>query len=482
MTAGPAPALPLEEGADPARAEAQRAELERTTRAARVDGHHDVVKPMGETELFPDVPPETLRAGVPARAASPGGREAAAPAEGLGPQERVESVVAMQERGAELRGAVVSARQEMAAERSSHEGKLAEERQQAESDVDEIVRQNADAQTAERRKARTDVHAERVAWSWRATLARRHDSQGRSRGDHQGRHGRGGATRRRGEGSRHARRAGKPRCRDGPPRRREEGRRGAGEGRAGGRQGIHRLAGGQGHRAVRLGEEGHHDGLRGCAGRGPRRDRASEGARRGGDRLRARRHRERDQARGRRADRDRRQAARRLPRGARPVPQARSRSASPRRRPRSTRSPRGSRTACRRRSTCSGRRSTPRSACWRRACSSWSTAYRAAVEGALKFARDGVEAFAAFAVLIKDIAADPTQWIVNLARGSQGRRPQAPLEGVQEGHQAVVLREGRGGPRPRAHDLERPQEGRHLARADRRRWRGRRSRPRSRRR
>jgi Domain of unknown function (DUF4157) len=168
VTAGPAPALPLEEAADPERAEAQRAELERTTRAARVDGHRDVVKPMGETELFPDVPPETLRAGVPprtARAASPGGREAAAQAEPLDSQERAESVVAMQERGAELRGAAADARQEMAAERSSHEGKLAEERELAESDVDQIVRENADAQTAERRKARSDVHAERVAWS-----------------------------------------------------------------------------------------------------------------------------------------------------------------------------------------------------------------------------------------------------------------------------------------------------------------------------
>jgi hypothetical protein len=168
MTAGPAPELPLQEGADPGRAETQRAELERTTRAARVDGHRDVVTPMGETELFPDVPPETLRAGVPARpkrAASAVGREAAASAEPLDAQERAESVVATQERGDELRGAAAGARQELAAERASHEGKLAEERQQAEEDVSEIVRENADAQTAERRKARSDVHAERVAWS-----------------------------------------------------------------------------------------------------------------------------------------------------------------------------------------------------------------------------------------------------------------------------------------------------------------------------
>ena len=168
MTAGPAPALSLEEGADPERAEAQRAELERTTHATRVDGHRDVVRPMGETELFPEVPPETLQAGVPPRATGvgPGGkRESAAHAEALTTQERAESVVAMQERGAELRGAVADARQDMAAERSTHESKLADERRDAESDVDQIVRQNADSQTAERRKARADVHAERVAWS-----------------------------------------------------------------------------------------------------------------------------------------------------------------------------------------------------------------------------------------------------------------------------------------------------------------------------
>jgi hypothetical protein len=168
LKAGPAPGLELEEGADPARAEAQRAELERATHAARVDGHREVVRPMGETELFPEVPPERLRAALPARAsraAPPAEREAAAPAEGADSQERAESIVAMQERGAELRGAAAGARQEMAAERAGHEEKLAEERRQADADVNEIVRQNADEQTAERRKARADVHAERVAWS-----------------------------------------------------------------------------------------------------------------------------------------------------------------------------------------------------------------------------------------------------------------------------------------------------------------------------
>ncbi len=93
--------------------------------------------------------------------------------------------------------------------------------------------------------------------------------------------------------------------------------------------------------------------------------------------------------------------------------------------------------------------------------------YRAVVAGALKWADGLVKAFAAFAVLVKHVAANPKQWLREPRGVGQGRRPEPPLEGVQGRDQAVVLGEGRRGPRPRAHDLEPAQEGRHLARAHR---------------
>jgi len=45
--------------------------------------------------------------------------------------------------------------------------------------------------------------------------------------------------------------------------------------------------------------------------------------------------------------------------------------------------------------------------------------YRAAVAGALRWAQSVVDAFAAFAALIKDIAANPRQWLANLAASAK---------------------------------------------------------------
>jgi hypothetical protein len=62
VSAGAPPRLELEGNADPQQAQQQRAELEKGVTDAHVKGQQDLAQPMGENEIYPQVPQETLRA------------------------------------------------------------------------------------------------------------------------------------------------------------------------------------------------------------------------------------------------------------------------------------------------------------------------------------------------------------------------------------------------------------------------------------
>src|SRR2546429_9141388 len=52
---------------------------------------------------------------------------------------------------------------------------------------------------------------------------------------------------------------------------------------------------------------------------------------------------------------------------------------------------------------------------WRRGMQAAIDSVRVVVRGALDFARGAIAAFGTFAVLVKDIAANPVRWVSNLA-------------------------------------------------------------------
>jgi hypothetical protein len=173
LRGGPAPSIELEGTADPQRMREQHLRLAESTAAAQAEGRRDVARPMGENEVDPDVPPERLRAAIPqapgATASAPGPAAAAAPAgrpaAGEGPaSHRTVSIVAQQQHGETLRATAAQARADMAARRQEHETKVTDEHARAATEVAELVQSNAAQQTTERKAARLEVYRQRTGW------------------------------------------------------------------------------------------------------------------------------------------------------------------------------------------------------------------------------------------------------------------------------------------------------------------------------
>jgi hypothetical protein len=173
VTAGPPPTLALEGDADPERAREQRAQLDESVAHAQAQGQEDASQPMGEEGLLPEFEPETLTAEIPgsegagvAGSSAAGGApavEAAGPAGGG--DDVAESIVARQQRGPELDAAIQQARADVNARRQEHQTQAAGHRADAQRDMDELVNSNAADQAQERTRARTEVQDLRGEWS-----------------------------------------------------------------------------------------------------------------------------------------------------------------------------------------------------------------------------------------------------------------------------------------------------------------------------
>ncbi|HEX6623380.1 MAG TPA: hypothetical protein VF064_06675, partial [Pyrinomonadaceae bacterium] len=176
VDAGEPPPLELEGDADPQRAAEQRANLEQSVADTHAQGQRDAAQPMGESEIYPTVPKETLRAKVPeagggggVAAAAGGGPAAAAMAggEGGGGGDSAEaaSIIAQEKSGGEIQAAVSKAQGDMAAERVKHTEKVAEEKSKSQEEIAKAESENAAAQEAERSKAQGEVAEARADWS-----------------------------------------------------------------------------------------------------------------------------------------------------------------------------------------------------------------------------------------------------------------------------------------------------------------------------
>ncbi len=110
VTAGEAPALALTGDADPKRKAEQRAKLDQAAADARQQGAKDASQPMGEQAVYPDTPAETLRATIPDEAGAAGGADVGGDAAGAGggPEEESASIVAQEQHGDEIQAQVTN--------------------------------------------------------------------------------------------------------------------------------------------------------------------------------------------------------------------------------------------------------------------------------------------------------------------------------------------------------------------------------------
>ncbi|GAA1920927.1 hypothetical protein GCM10009716_31960 [Streptomyces sodiiphilus] len=157
-TVGPAPKVELTGDSDPGRTDEQAGHLEDTTVQVLEVGRADAATPMGEDQIYPDVPPETLAGDVPGRSGGEGGggqagAEAAA-VPGL-PE------VAEEEHGDEIDATVARARGDMATAYGEQEQGRATAEQQTEADIAQAEAENSEEQAGRREQVRGEVEGAR---------------------------------------------------------------------------------------------------------------------------------------------------------------------------------------------------------------------------------------------------------------------------------------------------------------------------------
>ncbi|GAB2895406.1 eCIS core domain-containing protein [Streptomyces mayteni] len=143
----------------------QSAEFDTRGSQLHTEGQADSQRPMGEDQIFPDVPSETMTGSVPGtRGDSEGGRGSGSgepagevPAEAL-------SEVAEHERGAEIQAAFSEGQQGIAAGRETKEQDLTAAREQHEAEVQTQIEASTRVQTEERERANADVIGAREQW------------------------------------------------------------------------------------------------------------------------------------------------------------------------------------------------------------------------------------------------------------------------------------------------------------------------------
>lgn len=188
VTAGEPPRLELNGDADPKRAQEQRAKLDGSLTETQTQGQKDTAQPLGENNIYPTVPQETLSAqvkegeggggpgvmGTLAACAAGGGKAlAAAKAEGSpaaaggagAATDEAASIVAQEQKGDEIKAAVGQAQGDMVAQQQDHATKVSEEKTKSQQEMDKLVEANAAEQKDERTKARQDSQKLRGDWS-----------------------------------------------------------------------------------------------------------------------------------------------------------------------------------------------------------------------------------------------------------------------------------------------------------------------------
>jgi hypothetical protein len=178
VTAGDPPKLQLAGDADPKQTQEQQANLGKSTDAAHQQGQQDVSAPMGENNIYPTVPAEKLEAktdgeGGPGvlgslAACAKGGSKGLAKAQaagGAGGADEAVSIVAKEQKGDEIKAAAGQAQGEMQARQDENAEKIADEKSKSQKEIDDAIQENAGAQKDERSAARKESIKVRGEWN-----------------------------------------------------------------------------------------------------------------------------------------------------------------------------------------------------------------------------------------------------------------------------------------------------------------------------
>ncbi|WP_326810208.1 DUF4157 domain-containing protein [Streptomyces scopuliridis] len=159
---GDAPRLPLENDSDPRRTDEQSQKLDERKTELHQSGRTDAGLPMGEDQIYPDVPKETLTGKVPggkksAKASGPRSVSGGVPIESA-------SAVAEHDRGPQIQAGFAEGRGRMTQERRSKDEKTQQDKQKYDQDLQREVSASGKKQADARDKGRSDISDSRADW------------------------------------------------------------------------------------------------------------------------------------------------------------------------------------------------------------------------------------------------------------------------------------------------------------------------------
>ncbi|MEV0780122.1 DUF4157 domain-containing protein [Streptomyces sp. NPDC050428] len=145
--------------------EQQGGELDSKSGQVEEEGRADSEQPLGEDQIYPDVPPETLTADVP----EAGKEKSAASKSGGGPQiqgvpPEAVSEVAEHEEGPKIKSAFKKGQDDLATERGKKDTDFQDSQRKHEEDVRAEVDANTRSQADERERAKSEVVTDRENW------------------------------------------------------------------------------------------------------------------------------------------------------------------------------------------------------------------------------------------------------------------------------------------------------------------------------
>ncbi|SEB91419.1 DUF4157 domain-containing protein [Streptomyces sp. PAN_FS17] len=159
---GDAPRLPLENDSDPQRTDEQGQKLDERKGELHRSGREDAARPMGEDQIYPDVPKETLTGKVPGgngKNAKGGGRSVSS-----GVPIESASAVAEHDRGPQIQAGFGEGRKRMGQERKTKDDKAHKDRQKHDQDLKREVDKSSKQQSDTRDKGRSDIADSRDKW------------------------------------------------------------------------------------------------------------------------------------------------------------------------------------------------------------------------------------------------------------------------------------------------------------------------------
>lgn len=161
---GMAPGVGLE-GETGGRVDEQGGELDTKGQELHSSGRDDAGRPLGEDQIYPDVPQETLTAQVPGAQGQSGGagQGGGAPIGGQIPPEAV-SEVAEHERGPQLQSAFSDGQKTMSDKRQAKDDDFRKSQERHRRDVRSEIETNTRTQATERKRTRTEVDESRARW------------------------------------------------------------------------------------------------------------------------------------------------------------------------------------------------------------------------------------------------------------------------------------------------------------------------------